>query len=266
MKPLLLAGLMLTACPAATAQADAAPWKVEGPVDLFTTDELGNLYILRGNDLELYDRQGRRSARNSLNTFGPITGIDAFSSLKPMIFSAAQGQLALLDNTLSLQAPPTDLMRSGRITLACTSVQSRFWLFDERELSLKRVDGQMNETASTGRLDQLLGFTPQPTYMEEAEGRLYVVDPAHGTMVFDLFGTFIRTLRITGVERVQVRDGSLWYVRQGKLERYDLRAYNSEEVPWPGGNADAPVRDARIEQGRIYRQTNAGVEVEPLGP
>ncbi len=32
--------------------------------------------------------------------------------------------------------------------------------------------------ANTGRLDQLLGFTPQPTYMTESDSKLYLVDPA----------------------------------------------------------------------------------------
>ncbi|MBS1940171.1 MAG: hypothetical protein JST38_04775 [Bacteroidetes bacterium] len=260
---LLLAGPWTAAKP----QGNNGHWSVDHALDGFTTDELGNLYTLRGNDLDLYSRDGAHLAHNSLNSFGPISRIDAFSSLKPLIFSRAQGQLALLDNTLSLQGAPIYLSRSGfpQVTLACMGVMGRIWFFDDRDLALLRVDDQLQPVANTGRLDQILSFTPQPTYMEEADGRLYLVDPAHGVLVFDLFGTFVRTLPIIGVQRVQVRDGFLWYVQDAALHRYDLRAFTQEPVPWPDGKPTLQVLDARIEHGRLYRLLPDRLVVEPLG-
>ncbi|MGB6048293.1 MAG: hypothetical protein WBG34_11910 [Flavobacteriales bacterium] len=264
----LLTVLLLTALWSPSwAQSDTAQWSVEGPIDLFTTDELGNLYTVRGNDLDLFNRQGEHVAHNSLNAFGLISRIDAYSSMKPMIFSRNQGQLALLDNTLSTQGGFMDLSRNGypQVTLVCTGVQGRFWFFDERDMALMRVDGKLKQIANTGRLDQLLSFTPQPTYMEEADNRLYMVDPKHGVLVFDLFGTFVRTLPIHGVDRIQVREGFLWYVNEGQLERYDLRAFTTEMVDWPQGNSTVEVLSARIEHGRLYRQTPDGIRVSSIG-
>lgn len=265
MRPLLLVWLVLAWIPS-WSQNDTAQWSVKGPIDLFTTDELGNLYTVRGNDLDLFDRHGVHKAHNSLNAFGLISRIDAYSSMKPMIFSRNQGQFALLDNTLSMQGAPMDLSRSGypQVTLVCTGVQGRFWFFDERDMALIRVDGKLQELANTGRLDQLLSFTPQPTYMEESESRLYMVDPKHGVLVFDLFGMFVRTLPIHGAERIQVREGFLWYVADGQLERYDLRAFTTEMVPWPEDTSPADVLNARIEHGRLYRQTADGIRVSPI--
>lgn len=267
MKPFLAAILMSVPLTATWAQADTVRWAVEGAMDRFTTDELGNLYTLRGNDLDLYDPHGRHVAHNSLNTFGAISRIDAFSSLKPLIFSRAQGQLAMLDNTLSVQGSVLDLSRNGfpQVTLACMSVQGRIWFFDERELALMRVDAQLRPVANTGRLDQLLSFTPQPTYMEEADDRLYLVDPEHGVMVFDLFGSFIRNLPIFGTERIQVRDGFIWYVENGLLNRYDMRAFTTDTVAWPTTTDPLPVLDARIEQGLLYRLLPGRVLVVGIG-
>lgn len=263
----LLAAALISMPLAARAQADTVRWSVEGRMDRFTTDELGNLYTLRGNDLDLYDRHGAHVAHNSLNSFGPITRIDAFSSLKPLIFSRAQGQLALLDNTLSVQGSVVDLSRSGfpQVTLTCMSVQGRIWFFDERELALMRVDGQLHPVANTGRLDQLLPFTPQPTYMEESDGRLYLVDPANGVMVFDLFGTLVRNLPIRGAQRIQVRDGFIWYVENGRLNRYDTRAFTTDTVAWPTVTDTLPVIDARIEHALLYRLLPDRVLVERIG-
>ncbi len=260
------AAFLLALCTAlATAQTTPGSWALQGAVDLFTTDELGNLYVLRGSDLDLYDRQGKLVAHNSLNAFGTITGIDAFYSLKPMIFSGPQATLAVLDNTLSLQGAPTNLARAGfpQATLACSSVQNNFWLFDERDMALVRVDGRLNQVANSGRLDQLLSFSPHPTYMEEADGRLYLVDPRHGVLTFDLFGTFMRTLPILGADRVQVREGTVWYVSGGRLHRYDPATFSALEPDVP--RLQQETLDARIEQDRLYRLTPSGLVVDPLG-
>ncbi len=266
MKRFLIA-VLLTVPIATWAQTDTVRWSVLGTMDRFTTDELGNLYTLRGNDLDLYDQHGRHVAHNSLNTFGPISRIDAFSSLKPLIFSRAQGQLAMLDNTLTVQGSVLDLSRNGfpQVTLTCMSVAGRIWFFDEREMALIRVDAQLRAVANTGRLDQLLSFTPQPTYMEEADDRLYVVDPANGVMVFDLFGTFVRNLPILGTDRIQVREGFIWYVENGRFNRYDMRAFTTDTVAWPTISDSLPVIDARIEHGLLYRLLPDRVLVEGIG-
>ncbi len=260
--------LLLLSCTSVFAQADTTHWTVPGFFDLFTTDELGQLYTLHGNDLDLYDPHGKHLAHNSFNTFGPISRIDAFSSLKPMIYSRAQGQLAVLDNTLSMQGNATNLNALGlpQTILSCTGVQGCFWFFDERDLQLMRLDGQLKTLANTGRLDQLLGFTPAPTYMTEHDSKLYMVDPERGVLVFDLFGTFMRTLPIIGAETIQVRDGVIWFVSDGTMNRYDMRLLSTDEVLWPTSTDSLATRDARIEHGRLYRLMPDRILVDRLAP
>ncbi|MBP8824123.1 MAG: hypothetical protein KBH07_10790 [Flavobacteriales bacterium] len=261
-----LTGFLLTL---ATFGCPAQPngWSVQGPVDVYTTDELGNLYVLKGNELFLYDRQGQRMAQNSLTLLGPISSIDASASLKPMVFARDQGQLAVLDNTLSLLGGAITLARHGSpwVGLACAGVQSRYWFYDERDMAVVHVEKDLAPIATSGRLDQLLGFAPQPTALVEANGRVYLVDPAQGVLVFDLFATYLRTLPIQGARQIQVRDNLIWCVAQGRLYRYDLRTFTQEEVPWPPDGTTAPVLDARLDGGRLYRRTAEGLRVDVIG-
>lgn len=247
-----IAVLATLACLGATAQ-EGPVHAIEGRFDAFTTDELGNVYALRGDELELYDPAGKSWLRNSVKTFGRIATIDAFYSLKPMVFSPEQGQLAVLDNTLSVQGNVINLPRQGwpQVVLACMSVQNGFWLFDQRELALLRVDAQLRPLANTGRLDQLLGHAVEPVAMHEHESRLYVNDPAVGFLVFDLFGTYARTIPIKGATSFEVRGDRLYFFSEGRLQVYDMRSFAIADVPLP---ADLPgiVRDARVERGRIY--------------
>ncbi|HEY0976131.1 MAG TPA: hypothetical protein VGE21_01570 [Flavobacteriales bacterium] len=248
------------------ASAQGEGHTIKGSFDLFTTDDLGHLYALEGDKLSLYDAKGERIARNSLNTFGPITRIDAFSSLKPLIFSRQQGTLALLDNTLSVQGSPIDLPRNGftQVTEVCMSVRNSFWFFDERELSLLRVDAQLRPLANSGRLDQLLGITPHPTYMTEYDSWLYVCDPEIGVLVFDLFGSFSRTLPIQGAQTVEVRDGAILFVKDGVFMRYDLLTMEITPLVWPEAVARLRVKQARVERGQLSMLTDEGIVVDEL--
>ena len=228
---------------------------IKGAFDLVTTDEIGNVYTLKGDELSLFDAKGRRLNRNSLKNFGPISHIDVFSSLKPMIFSQQQGMLAVLDNTLAIQGDPIDLPRNGfpQVTLACMSVQNAFWFYDERLMRLARVDRQLRPLADTGRLDQLLGFSPRPVHMQEHDGWLYVLDPENGVLVFDLFGGYARTLPVVGAMRFEARDGHLIYLKDGVLHSYDLRTGEVDlPVTWIGLPGNPRPMDARVERGLLY--------------
>jgi hypothetical protein len=251
MMRLLLLLPALWACLGAGAQAFDPVRSIPGRFDLFTTDELGNVYALSGDELQLFDPQGNSWLRNSLKTFGRITHIDVFQSLKPLVFARDQGQLAMLDNTLAVQGGVINLPSSGfpQVEMACGSVQNCFWFFDPRELALMRVDNKLEVIGNSGRLDQLLGFTPRPVQMQELDNWLYVNDPAHGILVFDLFATYYKTIPITGATRFEVRGNDLWYMQNDTLHRYDRRTFGTEHFPMPG---EGKVRDARIERGRLY--------------
>ena len=234
--------------------------RINSSIDAFTTDELGNIYVLNGDVLELYDANGLLLMRNSAKTFGRIDVIDAFYSLKPMVFSGDQKQIAVLDNTLAVQGSVIDLSRNDSpwVTHVCAGVQNSFWFFDERELSLTRVDAQLRSLASTGRLDQLLGFTPHPTMMQEANSRLFVNDPEQGVMVFDLFGAYLKTLPITGAQRIEARGGSVFFFREGRLWSYDQLSFATQAVPWPEGLV---ATDARLERDRLFARTADGITI-----
>lgn len=264
--PLFAAAILISAGALAQDAGVAAGHVVEGRFDAFTTDELGNVYALRGDELVLYDARGRSWLRNSLKTFGRISAIDAFYSLKPMVHAREQGQLAVLDNTLAVQGHVINLPRSGypQAVLACMSVQNCFWLFDQRDMALLRVDGQLKPMSNTGRLDQLLGFAPEPVAMQEHDSRLYVNSPAHGILVFDLFGTFVKQLPILGARGFQVRDGRLTYLDSAGAWTYDMRSFSIESL-----TIDAPfdqVRELRVDRGMVHLLLADRILVHPLRP
>ncbi|MEO8068695.1 MAG: hypothetical protein ABI599_13455 [Flavobacteriales bacterium] len=248
--PLLFSAFLSCSFPA-IAQEEPKERIIQGPLDAFTTDELGNAYVLRGDVLELFNVKGEPLQRNSLKTFGRIGTIDAFYSLKPMVFAQEQGQLAVLDNTLAVQGSVIDLPSNGfpQVTLVCASVQNGFWFFDQKELSLIRVDGQLRPLANTGRLDQLIGHAPMPTQMIERDNWLYVNDPENGILVFDLFGTYAKTIPIVGAKSFEVRGEHIQYSVAGSFNVFDMRDFTITDIANAG---DPDVLDVRMEHGTAY--------------
>lgn len=259
MRPLALALLCVIGLGGNGAAAQEL-FSIPGAFDTFTTDEMGNVYAISGDVLTLYDGQGRELARNSVKTMGRISALDAFYSLKPMVFSAEQGQLAVLDNTLSVQTV-LNLARSGfpQVSQACMSVQNAFWFFDDREMQLVRVDAQFRPLANTGRLDQLLGITVRPRNMQEHDNRLYVNVPGEGILVFDLFGTYDRTIPLKNIASFEVRGQLVYHLVDGEFRTYDRRTFEVSAAAPLG--PDGPVRDVRVERGRTYVLVNDRIVV-----
>lgn len=248
---------------ASAAQDDATGYVIEGRFDAFTTDEMGNVYALAGDEIRIFDTKGRSWLRNSTKTFGRIGSIDAFYSLKPMLFAPEQGQIAMLDNTLSLQGSVINLPRSGfpQVVLACVSVQNAFWFFDQQEMALVRVDNQLRRLANTGRLDQVLGFVVEPTEITEQDGRLYVNDPKNGILVFDLFGTYMKNIAITGARSVEARGGFIYYLDATGANWYDMLSFAIGPIP-----SDVPaekVRALRVEGKHVYLLLEDRIVVAP---
>ncbi len=238
---------------------------IEGPCDAFTTDEMGNVYVLRGDELELYNAKGASWLRNSVKTFGRISNLDAFYSLKPMLFSQEQGQIAVLDNTLAVQGSVLNLPRNGfpQVVLVCMSVQNGFWFFDQQELELIRVDAQLRKLANTGRLDQLLGITAVPTAMQEFDSHLYVNDPLNGILVFDLFGTYMKTIPLKNATSFEVRDGALYFLQDGRAQVYDMRSFAIMDIPVPDDLKEG-VLEIRIERGKLYARTADRIVIDEV--
>jgi hypothetical protein len=264
MRAHLLLPLLLIAAFAPAQESGRRHW-VPGAFDRFTTDELGNIYAQRGDELELYSKRGDFLLRNSLKTFGRISKLDAFYSFKPMVFSREMGLIALLDNTLAVQGSVIDLNRGGfpQVSAACASVQNCFWFFDERELTLMRVDPQLRQLANTGRIDQLLGFAPKPVDLQEHDSRLYMNDAREGIVVFDLFGTYMRKLPIKGARQFEVRGRRLYFLTEEGAFVYDLRDFTIDPLPLPA-DVQGPILGLRVELDRLYLHTAAGILIVDL--
>lgn len=188
------------------------------------TDNLHNLYLIADGTITKYDSNGKKCCTYTREP-GATIRLDVSNPLRPLAFYPLQGQLVVLDNTLSEVSKAINLQQKFNqrmITLAAQSVQNAFWFYDSMNFELLRTTEQLDIIAKTGNLPQLLRQNFDPVFMREFNNRLYVSNPATGIVVFDLYGTYVKTIPLPGIQRFQIFEGLLVYSRGPELIYHNL--------------------------------------------
>ncbi|MFZ6052940.1 hypothetical protein [Halocola ammonii] len=222
--------------------------KVEA--DTFYTDQLDNIYLVKGQNIHKLSSGGTINYEFNAKRYGNITTIDVTRPLKPMLFYSDLSQIIILDNTLSVQGAPIDLFSKdvGQITAACVSVDDHFWLFNLNNFELLRTDRSFKTVVKSGNLTQVVGENVMPNFMVEVDNWLYVNDPQKGIFIFDIYGTYARTIPVKGLDFFQVISGKIYYVNNSELHVYDTKSFSEEKIDLPVKEFD----DLRVNSRRLY--------------
>lgn len=195
-------------------------WSVAVKGNTIEVDNLGDVYVLANQDIIKYKNGGQLYRLYSNKSLGNISRIDVSNPLKTLVFYRDLSRLVFIDNTLSEQQDNVYLERFGRefASLACTSNdENGFWLFDPVAFSLTRYNQKMNIKAEVLNINQLTGKTINPIWMLERGNRLYLVDAKNGILLFDIFGTYLKTIPLIGITKLWV-DGDLLIALNEKKE------------------------------------------------
>lgn len=227
---------------------------VEIKADFFTTDNLGNCYVVQKDQVTKFSSMGDSVGMQSFKWLGSITSIDAANSLRIILFYRDLNQFVVLDNTLSMQGEPVKLEKAGFefSTLMCQSPNNQnFWLYETQEFRLLRLDRNFKIINNSGNLTQVLAEEINPNYIQEDGNHLYLNNPSTGLIVFDMFGTYYKTIPIKGLDYFQVINGELFYLQKGILYKYNQLDHLSTKI-------ELPVEELlqfRIEKERLFLLT-----------
>lgn len=215
-----------------------------------TSDNLGNIYLTKGDVLEKYDSEGKFQKNLSNKALGNITFVDAQNPLKLLLYYRSFQQIVLIDNMLapSGNSISLDALGYSQATLVCTSHNNGIWIYTPQNAELIRFDQQLNKVVQTGNITQLTGSKVLPNFMTEQNNQLFLNDTATGILVFDIYGTYARTIPLKGLSHFQVNNEKIFYLKDGKLKSYDLRTLEEQELSLPAGE----VLDVRTEKEKLY--------------
>lgn len=234
----------------AQVQMASIKYTVKGTSDFIRCDQLGNLYVVKNDQLLKYDAQGKFINRYSNKTLGSIQFLDVSNPMKILIFYPSFNKIVFLDNQLSENGRPVNLTdyELDQTILACTSHDNSFWVYDQRNFELLRVDQNMQITHRTGNIPQQRGMEFHPLNIYEYNNWLYACDSVAGVFVFDIYGTYYKTIPVNGIVDLQFDNNVLWYFHSGKLEGLHLQTLQAEKKELPRAGASAVM----IQGSRLY--------------
>ena len=216
----------------------------------FTTDKLGNVYVVSENMLLQFDGSGQPVNHYSEKNLGRLFSVDAVNPLKILTFYPDFARINILSSKLVLQST-VELRGIGieQPLLICNSaVDYGIWIYDRQDFQLKKIDLNLQVFRESGNIPQITGKEINPAAMLEANDYVLLSDPATGILFFDLFGTYYKTLPIKNVYSMQAKDNDLYYMSNGELRTYNFKTLVDKKI-------DLPVNDSitacRFEQNRL---------------
>lgn len=201
-----------------------------------TADRLGGAYVVTPtNELVKIDPVNNyRVTRFSLVKYGKPTLVDATNPLKVLVYFKDFNIIVLLDNTLS-EKGVLRLQEKGilQTTAACTSLDNNIWIYDALIYKLRKLDDNLNIIQESEDFTLLFDDNLTPTFLLEADNRLFANVPDHGILVFDVYGGYMKTIPLKGLDNFQVVKDQLLYFKDGQLYSYHLQSFQTRPIDTP---------------------------------
>ncbi|MBA3664944.1 MAG: hypothetical protein H0W61_12150 [Bacteroidetes bacterium] len=224
---------------------------IKTKLDYFTTDNIGNIYTVKEDELIKYLPSGKFFARYSNLKFGTITSVDATNALKLVLYYRDFQQIVFLDNQLSLNSEPVSLEKMGyeQTDLVCASANNGFWIYNKQNNELIRFNEASKKIAATGNLKQVLQADLSPNYMLEHNGYLFLNSPETGLYVFDMFGAFSKIISLKDLKQFQVSDDVIYFKKDGGLCSYNYKLFEEACKKIPSAEQALKIQ---FNKNRIY--------------
>jgi len=234
-------------------------YKIESESDFILTDNLQNLYLINEFSIEMYGPDGTKRFVNSIKNLGHITTVDLNFSLKPMVFFADMNAIAVLDNTLSMQGNPVKLSAYNLnwASVAAKSADNHYWFFDTQTFELIRTDMSFKQIRSSGNISQMIGVDIRPDYITEHNNWVYLNNPETGILVFDIYGTYFKQIPIKNLNRFQVTDHFILYLKDETLYQYNLLTFDTQALSIPAKTA----KSVRLTKDFLFISDGKSVSV-----
>ncbi len=218
----------------------------------FTTDQTGSYYEIYLNQIIKIGKNGQRQFSYSNNILGEISSVDVSNPMKILVFFRDFSKIVILDNTLSEQGGALDLNEVSleETSLVCTSYNNGIWYYNPLKFQLTRVEHSTKNFNISANISNILNKNIQPNFLVEFNNKVYLNDPVNGVLVFDIYGTYLKTIPIFGLMTFQVKEKFLLYVNQaGQIETYDF--FTLEKSVYKPLQYSM-VKTVRIENKTIY--------------
>ncbi|MGB3949118.1 MAG: hypothetical protein WBM13_14120 [Bacteroidia bacterium] len=227
--------------------------------DFLTTDKQGNIYIVKANELSKYNKAGKLTYKYSNKNLGNIDYVDASNMLRLLVFYQNFAQVLFLDNTLTQQGEPLSLDKIGFVQtqLVASSYNNGMWLYEQQNMQLVRLDNMLFKTQETGNLSRLLNSDITPTRLLEYDNMVYLYNPSSGILMFDIYGTYYKTIPAPNINSFQPLGDKVYYLKESTIKSYNYKTLEEQSFEIP----PVVIKKFRIEMDVLIIQTSDAVNI-----
>ena len=199
-----------------------------------TIDKLGNIYASDGTSIDKYNERGNLLFSYSTLSMGRISFIDTYNPLKILVFSKNFMRLLFLDHKLAAQQGAYILSDLNTLpTCVCMSYDNGFWVYDESVKQLFRYDAQQNLTNKSADITHFTEKKLNPSFIKETEsGFLLLNDKENGILVFDRFGTYLKTLPVF-TDYFYIMNNQILYIQDDMLKSIHIQNLQQLTITLP---------------------------------
>ena len=143
-------------------------------------------------------------------------------------------------------------------SLVGSSHDNGLWIYDQQNFELLRLNRNLEVEQRTGNLSQLLGIALQPNFIMEKDDRLFLNNPATGILVFDIYGTYSKTIPVKDLKTFQVIEDKILYFQSPTISMWDLPTAEISAFDDPH---DTAAVDMRMEKNAFFVLTKQQLEI-----
>ena len=250
--------ILVTCINASYSQTDSArlvklkEYVFQKPIDIWSVDNLGNLYVVQNNSISKLDSSGKQTYAQSIKSLGAISEIEPINAMKLVLFSEEQQSVCFMDNTLSLNGnckyfDEFDVKNAKLI--ATSNRPNLIWVLDEYRSTILLIDIVNDKIIQ--RVENMKGILNETTdfvALIEKDNFLYLT-LANGK-VFE----FDQMLSETGVQLenfAQISSGKAqqaFYLNNNQINILNLSSNETKSINSPEKN----VIDFKIQGEFLY--------------
>lgn len=242
--------LILLLSPFLVLAQESVPWSREAVADALEIDRLGNIYLVKGNVVAKYDAEMNFLCAYDNYPAGSMSSLDVSNPFKVIVFYSEFNKLIYLDSKFAELRSPIllDDAELYNTKVVCSSSFGGFWVFDEQNVCVRRVDSNLEISQQGTNVYDKLGDS-DVLAMRESINYLFLFADNGKILILDKFGNFYRSLEVGGTFTDFCIDNDvLYYSLNGEINAYDVVADKTISIPSEGNN----VVKFRIRHDLLY--------------
>ena len=221
---------------------------IQGSFTNFYVDNLNNVYLLNADNQikKINDRGDSLAVANALKRFGDIYSMDVSNSLKIVVYYKDYTTIVVLDRFLK-NVNTIDLRKYGILQARAVAVSydNNYWVFDEVDNKLKKIDDNGNLLLSTPDLRTIFNDLFLPEKIIDYSGYVYLYNKEAGCKIFDYYGALKQSVAPLNWNNIQVVKNSILGADETSLHVYNIGAFKENSYPF-----DPQMNDAlKLQKG-----------------